>query len=345
MKTPPSLPVRTRREIEPPLGPGIPSSSGADFLTTKLDVAVQWAQSNSLWPMPFGTACCAIEFMSVVSSHYDLARFGAEVVRFSPRQADLLIVAGTVVDKLAPVLKKIYDQMPEPKWVISMGVCASTGGFYRAYHVVQGIDEIVPVDVYVAGCPPTPENLIHGIMELQKKIQSGELARHRESKTFVPIRVGVDPDLSIPAYSDGVMAHLPGKKELPGDGRRRPKAEAARRPRRRGGRRTGDERDSRQPRPSISFGPVLEQKLGGRVTVEARPAFDIPTLVTDAATLKEAALFLRDDPAAAYDLFLDLASVDRSKLPGDLGAEGRDPLPGELHPLLDEAERAPAGCA
>ena len=217
MKTPPlSLPVRSPAgKIEPPLGPGIPSSSGADFLTTKLDVAVQWAQSNSLWPMPFGTACCAIEFMSVVSSHYDLARFGAEVVRFSPRQSDLLIVAGTVVDKLAPVLKKIYDQMAEPKWVISMGVCASTGGFYRAYHVVQGIDEIVPVDVYVAGCPPTPENLIHGIIELQKKIQSGELARHREAKTFVPIRVGVDPDLSIPAYSDGVMAHLQGRKELP----------------------------------------------------------------------------------------------------------------------------------
>ena len=218
MKTPPpQLPVRNAvpGRIEPPLGPGMPSTSGADFLTTKLDVAVQWAQSNSLWPMPFGTACCAIEFMSVVSSHYDLARFGAEVVRFSPRQADLLIVAGTVVDKLAPVLKKVYDQMSEPKWVISMGVCASTGGFYRAYHVVQGIDEIVPVDVYVAGCPPTPENLIHGIMELQKRIQSGELARHRASKTFVPIRVGTDPDLSIPAYSEGVMAHTAGKKELP----------------------------------------------------------------------------------------------------------------------------------
>ena len=140
--------------------------------------------------MPFGTACCAIEFMSSVSSHYDLSRFGAEVVRFSPRQADLMIVAGTVTDKQAPVLRKIYDQMPEPKWVISMGVCACTGGFYRAYHVVQGIDEIVPVDVYVAGCPPTPENLMHGIIELQKRIQSGELARHREAKTFVPIRVG-----------------------------------------------------------------------------------------------------------------------------------------------------------
>src|SRR5471030_357419 len=172
MKTPPPpLPVLAPAgRIAPPLGPGIPSSSGADFLTTKLDVAVQWAQSNSLWPMPFGTACCAIEFMSTVSSHYDLARFGAEVVRFSPRQADLLIVAGTVVDKLAPVLKKVYDQMSEPKWVISMGVCASTGGFYRAYHVVQGIDEIVPVDVFFVSDTPTTENLIRGIMELQAKI-------------------------------------------------------------------------------------------------------------------------------------------------------------------------------
>src|SRR5450755_433357 len=197
-------------------GPGAgPSGGPADFLTTRLETMVGWARSNSLWPLPFATACCGIEFMSVVSSHYDLARFGAEVVRFSPRQADLLIVAGTVVDKLAPVLKKVYDQMSEPKWVISMGVCASTGGFYRAYHVVQGIDEIVPVDVYVAGCPPTPENLIRGIMELQAKIQSGELARHRASKTFVPIRVGTDPDMSIPAYSDGVMAHGSGKKELP----------------------------------------------------------------------------------------------------------------------------------
>ena len=212
--TGPSLPIAPGK-IAPPIAPGVPSTGGADFLTTKLDVAVQWAQSNSLWPMPFGTACCAIEFMSVVSSHYDLARFGAEVVRFSPRQSDLLIVAGTVVDKLAPVLKKIYDQMSEPKWVISMGVCACTGGFYRAYHVVQGVDEIVPVDVYVAGCPPTPENLILGIMMLQKKIQSGELARHREAKTFVPIRVGEDPVTAIPAYSNAVMAHVPGRHALP----------------------------------------------------------------------------------------------------------------------------------
>ena len=153
----------------------------ADFFTTRLETMVAWARSNSLWPLPFATACCGIEFMSVVSSHYDLARFGAEVVRFSPRQADLLIVAGTVVDKIAPTLRKIYDQMPEPKWVISMGVCASSGGFYRAYHVTQGIDEIVPVDVYVPGCPPTPEELMYGIFELQRKIKAGEKSRDGRS--------------------------------------------------------------------------------------------------------------------------------------------------------------------
>jgi NADH-quinone oxidoreductase subunit B len=165
--------------------PGYDPKTGAggtsDFLTTRLDKMVAWARSNSLWPLPFATACCGIEFMSVVSSHYDLSRFGAEVVRFSPRQADLLIVAGTVTDKMAPVLRKIYDQMPEPKWVISMGVCASSGGFYRAYHVTQGIDEIIPVDVYVPGCPPTPEELMYGILELQRKIQSGELSRDDRS--------------------------------------------------------------------------------------------------------------------------------------------------------------------
>jgi NADH-quinone oxidoreductase subunit B len=160
-----------------------PATGGgpADFLTTRLEVMLSWVRSNSLWPLPFATACCGIEFMSVVSSHYDLSRFGAEVVRFSPRQADLLIVAGTVVDKLAPTLRKIYDQMPEPKWVISMGVCASSGGFYRAYHVSQGIDEIVPVDVYVPGCPPTPEELMNGIFELQRKILAGEKSRDNRS--------------------------------------------------------------------------------------------------------------------------------------------------------------------
>ena len=144
------------------------------FLTTRWERLLDAARKNSLWPFPFGTACCAIEFMSVVMSHYDLSRFGAEVVRFSPRQSDLLLVAGTVTDKMAPVMVRIYEQMAEPKYVISMGACACTGGFYRAYHVVQGIDEFIPVDVYVPGCPPTPEALLRGVVRLQEMIAKGE---------------------------------------------------------------------------------------------------------------------------------------------------------------------------
>ena len=155
------------------------TASPESVFTTTLDKMVRWARAGSLWPLPFGTACCAIEFMSVVSSHYDLARFGAEVVRFSPRQSDMMIVAGTVVDKQAPILKLIYEQMASPKWVISMGVCASSGGFYRAYHVMQGIDEIIPVDVYVPGCPPTPEGLIYAILKLQEKIERGDPSHYQ----------------------------------------------------------------------------------------------------------------------------------------------------------------------
>lgn len=158
---------------------GLESKLDSPFLTTRLDALLNWARSNSLWPLPFGTACCAIEFMAVVGSHYDLSRFGAEVVRFSPRQADLLIVAGTVTDKMAPVLRQIYDQMSEPKWVISMGACASSGGFYRAYHVMQGIDEIVPVDVYVPGCPPTPEALMQAVMMIQEKVERDTVGNYR----------------------------------------------------------------------------------------------------------------------------------------------------------------------
>jgi NADH-quinone oxidoreductase subunit B len=146
---------------------------GGDIVTTRLDAIVKWGRKSSIWPMPFGTACCAIEFMALTASHYDLARFGSEVLRFSPRQADLMFVAGTIPDKLAPVLKTIYDQMPEPKWVISMGVCASSGGFYRSYHTMQGIDEVIPVDVYVPGCPPSPEGLIAAVMKIQEKISKG----------------------------------------------------------------------------------------------------------------------------------------------------------------------------
>ena len=131
--------------------------TGESWITTTFDTLEDWAARNSFWPFPFGTACCAIEFMSTVSAHYDVARFGSEVVRFSPRQSDVLLVAGTINDKMGPVLKRIYDQMANPKWVISMGACACSGGFYRSYHVMQGIDEIIPVDIYVPGCPPTPE--------------------------------------------------------------------------------------------------------------------------------------------------------------------------------------------
>jgi len=151
---------------------------GESWVTTRFEDLEDWAQRNSFWPFPFGTACCAIEFMSTLSSHYDVARFGSEVVRFSPRQSDVLLVAGTINDKMAPVLRKIYDQMADPKWVISMGACACSGGFYRAYHVMQGIDEIVPVDVYVPGCPPTPEGLIYGILQLKERV-SRDRKKHR----------------------------------------------------------------------------------------------------------------------------------------------------------------------
>lgn len=147
--------------------------------TTRIADFVNWSRKNSLWPLPFGTACCGIEFMAVVGSHYDVSRFGAEVVRFSPRQSDLLIVAGTITEKMAPVLKNIYEQMPDPKWVISMGVCASSGGFYRAYHTVQGIKSLIPVDVYVPGCPPAPESVISAIIKLQEKIFKGETPQQK----------------------------------------------------------------------------------------------------------------------------------------------------------------------
>src|SRR5438477_7717615 len=152
-----------------------------EVLTTKLDELVNWARKSSLWPATFGLACCAIEMMNMTSARFDVARFGAEVFRASPRQADVMIVAGRVSRKMAPVLRRIYDQMPEPKWVISMGACATSGGVFDNYAIVQGVDKIVPVDVYIPGCPPRPEMLIHAVMMLQDKVMKESIRDRRDA--------------------------------------------------------------------------------------------------------------------------------------------------------------------
>ena len=149
---------------------GYNSKIEGDVIVTRLDAALNWFRKNSLWPMPMGLACCAIEFMAAAASRFDISRFGSEVARFSPRQADVMVVAGTVTYKMAFAVRRIYDQMADPKWVIAMGACASTGGMYRSYAVLQGVDRILPVDVYVAGCPPRPEALLDAFLKLQKKV-------------------------------------------------------------------------------------------------------------------------------------------------------------------------------
>jgi len=162
-------------------------ASQEGWVATKLDFLVNWGRANSLWPMPFGTACCAIEFMATAASRFDLARFGMERMSFSPRQADVLICAGRVPFKLAPVIRRIWQQMPQPKWAIAMGACASTGNIFDNYAVVQGIDTIIPVDVYVPGCPPRPEGLMYGITMLQEKVK-------RERMNDQTIRAEMEPD-------------------------------------------------------------------------------------------------------------------------------------------------------
>jgi NADH-quinone oxidoreductase subunit B len=154
-----------------------------NVIVTKLDEVINWVHKYSVWPQPMGLACCAIELMGTAAARYDIARFGAEVMRFSPRQADCMIVAGTVTYKMATAVKRIYDQMPEPKWVIAMGACASSGGMYRSYSTLQGLDQIIPVDVYISGCPPRPEALIEGLLTLQRKLETNHSLLAQKRKT------------------------------------------------------------------------------------------------------------------------------------------------------------------
>jgi len=163
------------------------------IITTQIQKVINWSRRSAIWPMPFATACCGIELMATASSRYDLARFGAEVMRFSPRQADLMIVAGRVSIKMLPVLQRIYQQMTEPKWVVSMGACASTGGVFDTYAVVQGIDQFVPVDVYVPGCPPRPETLIEGIMAIQRIIDQDNIPPKGPDGKRRPLNIAVQP--------------------------------------------------------------------------------------------------------------------------------------------------------
>ncbi|MDP6125731.1 MAG: NADH-quinone oxidoreductase subunit B family protein [Candidatus Latescibacteria bacterium] len=170
---------------------GIETALGDGYLTTRVDEFVNWGRKNSLWPMPFGTACCGIELMALLGPKYDVARFGAEAIRFSPRQSDLMVVAGRISIKMMPVLQRIWQQMPEPKWCVSMGACASSGGVFDTYTLVQGVDQFIPVDVYIPGCPPRPEALIDAIMEVQRVVEEDSVLRYKDTVPEAPV---AEPD-------------------------------------------------------------------------------------------------------------------------------------------------------
>jgi len=193
--------------------------AGGGWIVTRVQALLDWGRRNSLWPMPFGTACCAIEMKATLSSRYDRARFGAEVIRFSPRQSDLMIVSGRICLKMMPVLTRIYNQMPEPKWCISMGACASCGGVFDTYTMIQGVDQYIPVDVYIPGCPPRPESLIDALMMIQQKITRGERQtelydRTRHPLDFQPVAL-VSNAVQAPAVLTGSRHSLPPQ-DVPG---------------------------------------------------------------------------------------------------------------------------------
>lgn len=177
-------PVRFNSKVKPVEAP--PGISGEGFFVTKLSELVGMGRANSLWPLPFATSCCGIEFMATMGSHYDLARFGSERIGFSPRQCDLLMVMGTIAKKMGPVLRQVYLQMAEPRWVLSVGACACSGGIFDTYSVLQGIDQIIPVDVYVPGCPPRPEAILDGFMKIQELVEN-ESVRRRNSEKYVKL--------------------------------------------------------------------------------------------------------------------------------------------------------------
>jgi NADH-quinone oxidoreductase subunit B len=192
-------------------------AEGQGFLATRIDQVINWGRKNSLWPMPLGLSCCGIELMAMIGPKFDLARFGAEAARFSPRQCDLLIVAGTLTWKMAEACRTIYDQMPDPKWVIAMGVCSSSGGMYDSYAVVQGVDSILPVDVYVPGCPPRPDAVIDAIMKLQKKIEREDPLRRvmKGPPEIDDLGTGVNfkqPNFAVPHSSLDLHPHDPKAK-------------------------------------------------------------------------------------------------------------------------------------
>ena len=193
------------------------AESNQGYVPTTLQSAINWAQKYSLFTYPFATACCAMEFMATMAGRYDIARFGAEFPRFSPRQADLLIVIGTITERQAPILRRVYDQMPDPKWVMAFGVCASTGGFYQNYTVMPGADQVIPVDVYVPGCPPRPEQVLDGLMALQRKIQDHRGTVQREVGNTAAI--GYTDRRRLPIIPDGTSMTLDEDERMPKNGR------------------------------------------------------------------------------------------------------------------------------